>query len=266
MTTNDNQMVNRILGELNRKITAQIHQNAEIVDSFVSALRAQLMNSHGTLLSKANIMHSGSAYETLSVKVKTDFDIVLVLPTPYQVENFKVERDPSHFLRLIMNPNSTAKSYLDAAKLQSQLFEELHMCLKRVSVPGVRSVSGKKGLAAYTVEIITTSGTKISVDLGPQIAARAWGEYLRPLKELSAKLQDYVKMLERNASPIYLLIAAVPGNHPNQNFLFSISFSMLEKEFLRSNRNIRDMVKALQHEGTEAPKEKPYTSTHHPTT
>nr|XP_053644933.1 uncharacterized protein LOC128697334 [Cherax quadricarinatus] len=193
-----------------------------VVDAFVKELQKQFRTN--TFLYNAHfvdVMHGGSAYEALSVKLKTDFDIIIVLPDPYIGQNFE-----SH----------------EQVKTNG-----LEKCVSNVHAPGVREATYRLGLAACTVTLKKFNNTIISIDLAPQIAVRDWkSSHLVKLQSLPQSLQSYISTLERNCSPIYFFSPAVPGNAGNKDYLCNISFSMLEKEFLKSNVKVRDMVRLVK--------------------
>ncbi|XP_069950318.1 uncharacterized protein [Cherax quadricarinatus] len=246
----DERYVDQILRELDRRITHQVKENAKVVDAFVKELQKQFRTN--TFLYNAHfvdVMHGGSAYEALSVKLKTDFDIIIVLPDPYIGQNFEVQRDPSKYFKLKWKnqARSGCQGFLNAAQLQKQAFEELEKCVSNVHAPGVREATYRLGLAACTVTLKKFNNTIISIDLAPQIAVRDWkSSHLVKLQSLPQSLQSYISTLERNCSPIYFFSPAVPGNAGNKDYLCNISFSMLEKEFLKSNVKVRDMVRLVK--------------------
>ncbi|XP_053644993.2 uncharacterized protein [Cherax quadricarinatus] len=254
-----------------------LHQQAFVIsginvhEAYQAGVRGNILHEahqagvRGSILHeayKADVMHGGSAYEALSVKVKTDFDIIILLSDPYVGKNFEVERDSSGFFRLKWKP--PRHGYLDAVKLQKQAFEELSRCVdivtSRKMVQQVQSVKYKEGLAALDLEITTRDGRRISVDLAAQIAVREWkGADLVRLKDLPQTLQMYIDKLQRNGSPIYFISPSVPGRHVDKTQLCNISFSMLEKEFLRSHVEIRDMVRMVKLVGLACDWKKKFT-------
>ncbi|XP_042883676.1 uncharacterized protein LOC122260465 [Penaeus japonicus] len=215
-----------------------VRRNAEVVRTFAERLQENFLA--GSLLSGADVMHAGSAYEGLSVKPKTDFDVIVVLALQELAGGFEVIRDESMFFML-----KTNTGYVNAETLQKRLFRELTECVEKTRVNGA-TVRCRDGLASLDVEIETASDT-ISVDLSPQIPVRSWGRCpdLINLSNLPRCLQRYIHVLNRNGSPVMFFSPAVPGRHKNGH-LCNVSFSMLEKRFLRENTKIRDMVRLVK--------------------
>ncbi|XP_047481933.1 uncharacterized protein LOC125034246 isoform X2 [Penaeus chinensis] len=242
------QVASRILHRLDESVLPSVKRNAAIVKDFADLLQGTF--SGHVLLRGATVMHGGSAYESLCVKKDTDFDITVVLGDPYVARNFELTRDTSGFFALkwrSSNPFLSDKAgFLDAKALQQNLFDALGKCVGQVRVSGT-SVSWRPQLAALLVEITTQWGT-ISMDLVPVIAARSWGPCpdLVPLSSLPATLREHVDTLVRNCSPVLSFSAAAPGNHSNGHRLCNIAFGMLEKNFLRANPEVRDMVRLLK--------------------
>lgn len=241
----------RVLHQLDNSVVREVKRNAEVVDEF--AKRLQICLGTSVLFRGCDVMHGGSAYESLAVTEKTDFDIVIVLGEPFVNHNFEIARDPSGFFTLKwkhLNYQPTDRyGFLDAMTLQNQLFQELASCVHKVHLMG-KTVTCKPQLSALYTEIQTPS-TKISVDLVPLIAVRSWDEFpnLVNLSRLPGELRHHVMILSMNRSPILFLSPAVPGSHQyvNGNRLCNVSFNMLEKNFLNKNPGVRDMVRLVKY-------------------
>ncbi|XP_069987854.1 uncharacterized protein [Penaeus vannamei] len=225
-----------ILDRVDAGVKQTVKRNAETVCDFADRLQKTFHNQN--FLAGADVMHSGSAYEGLSVKPKTDFDVIVVLALKCLEDDFEVIRDESLFFKI-----KTKTGFVDAEKLQELLFKELAECVEKTKVEGAR-VRCREGLASLDVEIETALG-KISVDLSPQIPVRSWGRCpdLVSLSDLPRCLRRYIDVLNRNKSPVMFFSPAVPGRHRNGHLLCNVSFSMLEKSFLRDNVQVRDMVR-----------------------
>lgn len=225
-----------ILDRVDAGVKQTVKRNAETVCDFADRLQKTFHNQN--FLAGADVMHSGSAYEGLSVKPKTDFDVIVVLALKCLEDDFEVIRDESLFFKI-----KTKTGFVDAEKLQELLFKELAECVEKTKVEGAR-VRCREGLASLDVEIETALG-KISVDLSQQIPVRSWGRCpdLVSLSDLPRCLRRYIDVLNRNKSPVMFFSPAVPGRHRNGHLLCNVSFSMLEKSFLRDNVQVRDMVR-----------------------
>ncbi|XP_063602170.1 uncharacterized protein LOC134778207 [Penaeus indicus] len=244
----ETQVARRILHRLDESVLPSVKRNAGIVKEFADLLQATF--SGHSLLRGATVLHGGSAYESLCVTKDTDFDITVVLGDPFVAKNFEVTRDRSGFFALKWRYSNRhlydEAGFLDAKALQQQLFGALGNCVREVRVPNT-SVFSMPKLMALLVEITTQWGT-ISMDLVPVIAARSWGPCpdLVPLSSLPATLREHVDTLVRNCSPVLCFSPAAPGNHSNGDRLCNIAFGMLEKNFLRANPAVRDMVRLLK--------------------
>ncbi|XP_042857195.1 uncharacterized protein LOC122243624 [Penaeus japonicus] len=238
----------RILHKLDEIVLPSVKRNANIVKDFADRLQTSFA-SHGVLRG-ATVMHGGSAYESLCVKKDTDFDITIVLGEPYVAKNFQLLRDQSGFFALKWRNSNPLMSdeagFLNAKALQEHLFKSLGTCVSEVRLAGM-SVSWRPQLLALLVEITTQWGV-ISIDLVPVIAARSWGPCpdLVALGSLPTTLREHVDTLVQNCSPVLFFSPAAPGNHSNGHRLCNIAFGMLEKNFLRSNPEVRDMVRLLK--------------------
>ncbi|XP_063613800.1 uncharacterized protein LOC134787042 [Penaeus indicus] len=236
---NDDEIARTILRRVDERVKQTVRRNAETVRLFAERLQK---NFHaGDYLAGADIMHAGSAYEGLTVKPKTDFDVIVVLALKCLEDGFEVIRDESMFFKL-----KTRNGFVLAEKLQKFLFKELTECVGRTKVDGA-SIRCREGLASLDVEI-KTKYDKISVDLSPQIPVRTWGRCpdLVSLASLPRCLRHYIDVLNRNKSPVMFFSPAVPGHHRNQDVLCNVSFSMLEKTFLRNDATLRDSVRLVK--------------------
>lgn len=248
----EEKIMQKILSDIDRDVLPKVKSNIKIVQMFIEKLQDEMAKHNATRLHGSSIIHAGSAYESLTVKEKVDFDIVVVLGRPYSVENFTVHRDPSRFFALewkskLDKAMALQGGFLNAKKLQEILFRNLKTCIRRVSIPNA-DIKCRDGLASLDV-IIELDEQIISIDLSPQIAGHSWGQCpdLKPLQELPSTLRRYIDTLNQNASPVMFFSPAAPGKHSNSRRLCNIGFTQLEKKFLVSNPNIRDMVRLVKY-------------------
>ncbi|ROT75038.1 hypothetical protein C7M84_006437 [Penaeus vannamei] len=68
-------------------VKQNVKRNAETVCDFADRLQKTFHNQN--FLAGADVMHSGSAYEGLSVKPKTDFDVIVVLALKCLEDDFE---------------------------------------------------------------------------------------------------------------------------------------------------------------------------------
>lgn len=252
----NNNTANRILHEVSSTVTPKVKANAKCVQEFLEKLHDIISEPKTGTSFNASIIHGGSSYEGLAVKEKVDFDITLMLGEPFVSENFSVGRDPSNFFtlkwksHLPVNRYVDREGFLEATKMREAFFEELKKCTEKVYIPNAK-VTCRNGLAALDVVIQYETGLKISIDLVPQIPFRSWGQCpdLLPMDKLPVSLRQYIDTLNRNKSPCMFFSLGVPGasNYRNPDQLFNISFSLLEKEFLKSNTEIRNMVRIVKY-------------------
>lgn len=254
----ENVIAKRTLSELDDEVAPKVKNNTNIVAQFIE----KLLNAMGTGSNSSNsqsvsisIMHGGSAYEGLAVKEKVHFDIIVFLAKHFLSENFILRRDTnSGYFTLQWKSHITdkrwanKKGYLDAVGFQEWVFTTLTSFINEVQLPNTK-IECRPGLAALEV-LIETEDSKISIDLAPQIPCHSWEQCpdLIPLQALPTSLRRYVDTLNKNASPVMFFSPAATGadRHQNGHRLCNVSFSQLEKKFLTSNTNIRDMVRLVK--------------------
>ncbi|XP_068211605.1 uncharacterized protein [Palaemon carinicauda] len=246
-------IVRSILGKLNREVVPKVRRNAQKMEEFKERFRKAIEKSDSGY--PKQFVHCGSAFEGLAVKEETDFDIVMTLGKPFEGANFTPRRHPSGFFTLKWKPHLPSKSVCDSegvvnvSHLKEDLFTRIVNAIDAVKVPG-QEIRRSKQLVAVTVEIKYDSGEEISIDLVPTIVFRSWEDCpdLRPPTELPECLRDYIDTLKDNGSPIMFFSLTVPNadKYQNSDQLSSPSFGLLEKTFLSSEVNLRDMVRLVK--------------------
>lgn len=250
-----NVIAKRILSDLDNGITPRLNNNTNIVTQFIDKLSNEMKTDPNPQSVSIFIMHGGSAYEGLAVKEKVHFDIIVCLEKPFVSENFILRRDPnSGYFTLQWQSHITDKRWankrgcLDAVGFQEWMFTTLTGFINEVQLPNTK-IECRPGLAALEV-LIETEDSKISIDLAPQIPCHSWGQCpdLIPLQALPTSLRRYVDTLNKNESPVMFFSPAATGadRHQNGHQLCNVSFSQLEKKFLTSNTDIRDMVRLVK--------------------
>ncbi|XP_064092322.1 uncharacterized protein LOC135205513 [Macrobrachium nipponense] len=247
-------IIRRILGKLNMEVVPKVKQNSRKAEEFKDKVWDAIPKG-GPGGYRFHFIHCGSAFEGLAVKEETDFDITMILGDPFESYNFTTRRDPSGFFTLEWKshlPNkffNDCDNFLDAAKLRRDLFGIVSRAVESLNIPNA-DIKYREQLVALTVEIRYSTGETVSIDFVPQIVFRTWGQCpdLRPLSELPKCLRAYIDTSNRNKSPIMSFSMAVPDSqqYPNPDQLFSVSFGLLEKNFLISEVKLRDMVRMVK--------------------
>ncbi|XP_068223162.1 cyclic GMP-AMP synthase-like receptor 1 isoform X4 [Palaemon carinicauda] len=243
----------QILGQLSREVTPQVKSNRELVSDFLTKFLATLV-SHTPNSYTVTAFHGGSSYENLAVDNKADFDITVSLGREFVSENFDVERDPSGFFILEARQQMRhldCNNLLDSPRLRASIFGALRCHIDQVVIPDT-TITHEDGLAAVVVQLQETTGLrrKVSIDMVPQIPFRTWGQFpdLLPLEEMPECLQKYIKRTsEKNPCMFFSLGIPKAERFPNSDQLFNISFSLLEKNFLNEETDIRDMVRLVKY-------------------
>ncbi|KAK7070753.1 hypothetical protein SK128_002875 [Halocaridina rubra] len=245
----------RILWELDASVSSSVNKTRKFVDEFKRNLEQDFPRINSVI--KVSLTHGGSAYEGLAVSENADFDITVLLGDPFKLENFHVERDQkSDFFTLRWKSHLKNKIlcnrdyYLKAADLREKMLTDLHTTIDNMYLASVKKIDIKHWLTSLAVEIHLLSGSKISIDVVPQVAFRSWNQCpdLKQISELSRHQRQYIDKINKNKSPVMCFALAVPDkeNYSRGDFLFNISFSLLEKEFFKANTEIRDMVRLVK--------------------
>ncbi|XP_037787309.1 uncharacterized protein LOC119582880 isoform X2 [Penaeus monodon] len=136
----NDEMAKALLRKVDERVKQTVRRNAEVVRVFSE--RLQTTFPAGGVLAGADVMHSGSAYEGLTVKPKTDFDVIVVLALQCLEAGFEVIRDESSFFRI-----KARSGFVQAEHLQSLLFKELTECVNKTKVSGT-TIRCREGLAS----------------------------------------------------------------------------------------------------------------------
>ncbi|XP_064105210.1 uncharacterized protein LOC135214785 isoform X2 [Macrobrachium nipponense] len=252
---NNNAEAKRILCDMNNTVTPQVKSNRELVDEFLDKLRATFRHEVTPESYAIHVIHGGSAYESLAVDNKADFDITVSLVGDFVSENFDAERDESgYFLLKAKKPmrHLDCDNLLDSSKLRSGLFNALRRHVDMVEIPGT-TITHEDGLCALAVELQEHIGPKrrVSIDLVPQIPFHTWNQCpdLLPLENMPKCLRQYIDTINKNKSPCMFFSLGIPKafRFPNSDQLFNISFSLLEKNFIHNETDIRDMVRLVKY-------------------
>ncbi|XP_066986411.1 cyclic GMP-AMP synthase-like receptor 1 [Macrobrachium rosenbergii] len=244
-----------ILCNMNNTVTPRVKSNRELVDEFLDKFRATLTDEVTPTSYTLHIIHGGSAYENLAVDYKTDFDITVSLGRDFVSENFDVKRDKSGFFVLEAKKHMMhldCNNLLDSSKVRNGLFNAMRRHIDMVTIPDT-TIIHKESLSAVTVELQEHSGLRrrVSIDLVPQIPFRTWGQCpdLLPLGEMPECLRKYIDRTNKNKSPCMFFAVGIPkaSRYPNSDQLFNISFSLLEKNFVNEETDIRDMVRLVKY-------------------
>ncbi|XP_068223159.1 uncharacterized protein [Palaemon carinicauda] len=243
----------QILGQLSREVTPQVKSNRELVSDFLTKLLATRVGPTPDSF-EATTIHGGSCYENLAVDNEADFDITVSLGREFVSENFDVERDPSGFFILKARQQMRyldCNNLLDSSKLRANIFSALRWHIGLVNIPDT-TITHEAGLSAVIVQLQETTGLRrqVSIDIVPQIPFRTWGQCpdLLPLQEMPECLQEYIKRTsEKNPCMFFSLGISKAERFPNSDQLFNISFSLLEKNFVNEETDIRDMVRLVKY-------------------
>ncbi|XP_068223212.1 uncharacterized protein [Palaemon carinicauda] len=245
----------KLLANLSSSITPAVKSNRELVDEFLEKFRSTLTHKVTPNSFTIKIIHGGSSYENLAVDNKADFDITVSLGREFVSENFDVERDPSGFFILEAKQHMRhldCNNLLDSSRLRNGLFRVLQHHIDQVKIPDT-TITHQEGLSALGVELQEHSGPRrrVSIDLVPQIPFRTWGQCpdLLSLSEMPRCLRQYIDRTNRNKNPCMFFSLGIPKaeRFPNPDQLFNISFSLLEKNFINEETDIRDMVRLVKY-------------------
>ncbi|KAG7155087.1 uncharacterized protein LOC121855577 [Homarus americanus] len=253
---NEDVVVRSVLGRLN-KVSFAVNQNKELVNKLVTELGHCLQREEGTLKG-STIRHAGSAYENLAVKNQADYDLILQLGEPFVSNNFTIiqdshERFMLYTLQRRENPLIRNKDIfcskrgnLKTEELRNDIFERLKKILSTIKVPGMTLKAYPK-LAAMQLILTTGNREPIEMDLTPQIVACEWKNCpgLVSLESLPRCLVVYVESNSRRNAPVLYFTPAVLSAQKNEahEVCNMVSFSLLEKHFLKEEVNIHDMVR-----------------------
>ncbi|XP_066986409.1 uncharacterized protein [Macrobrachium rosenbergii] len=241
-----------LLCSLNNTVTPRVKRNRELVDEFLDKFRATLVSTGSYAV---HIIHGGSAYENLAVDDKADFDITMSLGKDFVSENFNVERDRSGFFILEAKKSMRhldCNNLLDSSKVRNGLFSAIRHHIDMVTMPGI-TLTHKDSLSGLAVELQENTGLRrrVSIDLVPQIPFSTWGQCpdLLPLGGMPKCLRQYIDRINKNKSPCMFFALGIPkaSRYPNSDQLFNISFSLLEKNFINEETDIRDMVRLVKY-------------------
>ncbi|XP_069189437.1 uncharacterized protein [Procambarus clarkii] len=254
----ENEAVSKVLSQLNNIASASVNQNKQVVNMLVSELSLRLQDETG-ILKGATIKHSGSAYENLAIDKNADFDLILELGKPFVSGNFQITQARQfkyiHFRlhnKMTISKKSKKKMFcsnkgnLKTEELRYHIFERLDEILHTIDLKDVSAVAFPK-LAAMQVNLRIKNGSKVELDLTPQIVACTWDECpgLVPRNNLPPCLNEYIESNTKHNSPIlYFTPAILTAQRPLHYGICSmVSFSLLEKQFLKKEANIHDMVR-----------------------
>ncbi|KAK7079041.1 hypothetical protein SK128_028522 [Halocaridina rubra] len=256
----DQKIVTEVLRELDTKVVTKVKENAHVVHDFLGKLGDKFNTPNQSREFKFHIMHAGSIYEKLAVEENADFDITLSILDPFCSKNFNIDRDASGYYRLKWKPSvkdqrfADNDGYIQSSRLRKSSFKYLRQCVEKINIPGTK-INCYDADSSFSVKMISKSG-KISLDLVPQIACSTWGQCkdLKPLKEMPQSTRCYIDTLNKNKAPVMFFSLGIPGSeaYKNPDQLFNVSFSMLEKNYLKENPEIRDMIRLVK-----------YTAKHH---
>lgn len=251
------QAVRKVLGSLN-KASANVNINKQLVEILVDELNLRLQNETG-ILKGATIRHSGSAYENLAVDDDADFDLILQLGEPFVSRNFEITQATESTRRYFSYNLKKGRGYtkkkdmfcsnkgnLKTEEFRKHIFDRLVELLGTLSIRDL-TIQCQRKLAAMQLNLHLGNRSKVEVDLVPQIAVCRWDECpgLVPKSSLPLCLREYIENNERNNSPILFITPAVLNAHRSSEYTTKsmLSFSLLEKCFLKKEENIHDMVR-----------------------
>ncbi|CAL4152632.1 unnamed protein product, partial [Meganyctiphanes norvegica] len=223
------------------------------------------------LIQGVKFRHPGSSYEHVAVTEKTDFDIAMVLPKPFNGDNFEVVgvRHGPGVYKLkwskdeerpdFINPNG----YLESLALRDKVFEQLNEIIKEVKK--VRRQDWNIQNKNYNASICCiikehNEDFNIKIDLVPQMQVSRWDRTPAPPSkgQLPSVLRDYV---DRTDYPMFFSLAG-PAKTPDDNdgyaaphqlkrenykhLLVTCSFSELEKHCLKSSKVVCNAVRLVK--------------------
>ncbi|XP_068223252.1 uncharacterized protein [Palaemon carinicauda] len=253
MDTNNEDAL-EILRQLDREVTPQVKRTREVVCLFLSKFLTVFENDVTTSF-RITAIHGGSSDEHLAVDDKTDFDITVSLGGKFVSENFIVERDPRGFF--ILKAMKYMKflncdNFLDSSYLRENIFDVLLWCIKWVKIPKTRIRCKRVSESAVIVKLQRKSGLKrkIFIYLVPQIPFHTWGQCpdLLPLQEMPECLREHIKRnIRLNPCMFFSFVSPLDVRVKHLDQLFNPSFSLLEKNFINEETDIRDMVRLVKY-------------------
>ncbi|XP_068223304.1 uncharacterized protein [Palaemon carinicauda] len=245
----------RILAQLSYNVTPTVKSNQELVNKFMVKLRETFTDDETPTSYRVYLINGGSSYENLAVTRDTDFDITVSLGREFVSENFVIERDPpsGFFILEARKPMRFLDCYdlLDSSKLKADIFSALAYHIDQVHIPDT-IIRYTEGTSALIIQLQEKSGLRrnVSLDLVPQIPFRTWGTFpdILPFNEMPECLQEYIQNTSKY-SPCMFFSLGIPKAelYPNSDQLFNISFSLLEKNFINEETDIRDMVRLVKY-------------------
>ncbi|CAL4144069.1 unnamed protein product, partial [Meganyctiphanes norvegica] len=257
--TSTEDYVDEVLQELD-EIASHVQSRKHLLNEFLDELRASIGNKTWcNLLQGVHYRFPGSSYEKVGVTDKTDYDVAMVLPQPYNGDNFEIvgTRHGAGLYKLKWSGDEdtpefiNTNEFLKVIDLRDSIFQQLKEVIEEVK--DVRQdwhIRNKTQKASMLVIVNGRNGEfNIKMDLVPQIQVTRWDVTPNPPSdnELPSVLRDYV---DQTPYPMFFTLAspakspkdtdsyAAPYhlNQENDNHLVvTCSFSELEKHCMKSS-------------------------------
>ncbi|CAL4062310.1 unnamed protein product [Meganyctiphanes norvegica] len=260
--------VDEVLEELD-DIQTHVQSKKHLLNEFLEDLKTGIENSSDCeLLQGVHFRYPGSSYEHVGVTEKTDYDVALVLPQPYNAENFAVEKTRHgaglyklKWIGTMDKPDLiNINGYLKAIVLRDTIFFHLNDVIDEIKDDRCEDWDIRKANRKNSMLVILNGRNEdftIKIDLVPQIQESSWEDTPDPPSDddLPSVLREYV---DQTRYPMFFSLAS-PATSPkdtdsyaapyklnrenDKHLIVSCSFSELEKHCLKSSKVVRNAVR-----------------------